>query len=69
MGDRNDNKVALHGGEICSLDGVLKINFNFLLTNDAFEPPSDGLGTKNPGSGRIRVMVFRVPGGPGTRRI
>ena len=24
---------------------------------------SDGSGTKNPGTGRIRVMVFRVPGG------
>ena len=26
-------------------------------------------GTKNPGTGRIRVMVFRVPGGLGTRMI
>ena len=33
------------------------------------EKPSDGSGTKNPGTGRIRVMVFRVPGGPGTSKI
>ena len=25
---------------------------------------SDGLGTKNPGTGQIQVMVFRVQGGP-----
>ena len=30
-------------------------------------PISDGLGTKNPGTGRIRVVLFRVLGGPGTR--
>ena len=30
---------------------------------------SDGSGTKNPGTGRIRVIFFRVPGGPGTWRI
>ena len=29
--------------------------------------PSDGSGTKNPGTGRIRVVLFRVLGGPGTR--
>ena len=43
-----------------------------------FHPISDGLGTKNPGTGQICVMVFRVPhradrvpGGsePGTGRI
>ena len=28
---------------------------------------SDGSGTKNPGTGRIRVVLFRVPGRPGTR--
>ena len=28
---------------------------------------SDGSGTKNPGTGRIRVVLFRVPGGLGTR--
>ena len=28
---------------------------------------SDGSGTKNPGTGRIRVVLFRVPGKPGTR--
>ena len=28
---------------------------------------SDGSGTKNPGTGQIRVVLFRVPGRPGTR--
>ena len=28
---------------------------------------SDGSGTKNPGTGRIRAVLFRVLGGPGTR--
>ena len=30
---------------------------------------SDGPGTKNLGTGRIRVKVFLVPGRPGTRMI
>ena len=45
--------------------------FIFSLTTTKIEEyeSSDGSGTKNPGTGRIRVVVFRVPGGPGTRRI
>ena len=40
----------------------------FVTRDQVCKCTSDGLGTKNAGSGWIRVMVFR-PGGPGTRRI
>ena len=58
------SKMAL---KPCVLTFYISIGASLMSTCSNSLLFSDGSGTKNPGTGRIRVVLFQVPGRPGTR--